>query len=232
MRQGVSFPRCPRRSARRRSTCCAPRSARRAQQTRDIMRLNYTLGELNNNNFDRYGEWLYHITVMGEPSATRAVGLADRRPPPRHQLLRPGRPGGDDAVLRWLRAGDRPHRQVHGHDDPAGRAEPGSGVHQRAARGAARRRRSSKVDKTGNNNLTEAFKDNVVIDYAGVKATELSAAQRRELLVSIALFVGNMDDGHAKVKMDEVGRQLDARRSRGSARRRRMRSSTTGSTAR
>ena len=38
------------------------------------MRLNYTLGELNDNNFDRYGEWLYHLTVMGEPSATEPWG--------------------------------------------------------------------------------------------------------------------------------------------------------------
>ena len=29
--------------------------------------------------------------------------------------------------------------------------------------------------KTGNNNLTEAFKDNVVLDYAGLRATPISA---------------------------------------------------------
>ena len=38
------------------------------------MRLNHTLGELNNNNFDEYGEWRYHITVMGTPSATEPWG--------------------------------------------------------------------------------------------------------------------------------------------------------------
>ena len=31
--------------------------------------------------------------------------------------------------------------------------------------------------KTGNNNLTEAFKDNVVLDYAGVRVSDLSAAR-------------------------------------------------------
>ena len=44
------------------------------KQTRDIMRLNHTLGELNDNDFDRYGEWRYHITVMGKPSATQPWG--------------------------------------------------------------------------------------------------------------------------------------------------------------
>src|SRR5687768_10868226 len=35
-------------------------SAKGLKLTRDIMRLNHTLGELNNNNFDEYGEWRYH----------------------------------------------------------------------------------------------------------------------------------------------------------------------------
>ena len=43
----------------------------------------------------------------------RTVGLAARRPPRHRQLLRPGRSGGDDAVLRGLGAGDGAVRQVH-----------------------------------------------------------------------------------------------------------------------
>jgi hypothetical protein len=35
--------------------------------------------------------------------------------------------------------------------------------------------------KTGNNNLTEAFKDNVILDYAGLRTNELSDATRRRL---------------------------------------------------
>ena len=126
MRQGVSFLEMT--EAQREKAfdlLRASLSAKGLKQTRNIMRLNYTLGELNGNNFDRYGELRYHMTVMGDPSATRAVGLAVRRPPRRHQLLRARRPGRDDADVRRLRAGDRPHRQVHRDDDPAGRAEQG-----------------------------------------------------------------------------------------------------------
>src|SRR6476660_6396785 len=65
------------------------------------------------------------------------------------------------------------------------------------------------VSKTGNNNLTEAFKDNVVLDYAGVRATALTDPQRQQLLALIALYVGNMDDGHARVKMEDVRKYLD-----------------------
>jgi hypothetical protein len=49
-------------------------SARGLKQTRDIMRLNETLAELTGSNFDEYGEWRYHITVMGTPSATEPWG--------------------------------------------------------------------------------------------------------------------------------------------------------------
>jgi len=65
------------------------------------------------------------------------------------------------------------------------------------------------ISKTGNNNLTEAFKDNVVLDYAGVRAAELSKQERKQLVDLIALYVDNMDDGHARVKMDEVRQHMD-----------------------
>ena len=52
---------------RRSALLRASLSARGLKLTRDIMRLNHTLGELNNNDFEQYGEWLYHITVMGKP---------------------------------------------------------------------------------------------------------------------------------------------------------------------
>ncbi len=75
---------------------------------------------------------------------------------------------------------------------------------------AQRKKAILEVSKTGNNNLTEAFKDNVVLDYAGLRADALSAeAQRKQLLDLVALYVGNMDDGHARVKMDEVRQHLD-----------------------
>jgi hypothetical protein len=74
---------------------------------------------------------------------------------------------------------------------------------------AQQRKAIIEVSKSGNNNLTEAFKDNVVLDYAGIRASELSAAQRGELERLIQLFVDNMKDGHAKVKMSEVRQHLD-----------------------
>ncbi len=68
------------------------------------------------------------------------------------------------------------------------------------------------VSKTGNNNLTEAFKDNVDLDYAGVEVRTFSAAQRKRLLELIGLFVSNLRDGHARVRMAEVEAHLDETR--------------------
>jgi hypothetical protein len=66
-----------------------------------------------------------------------------------------------------------------------------------------------KFAKAGEENLSEAWKDNVVIDYAGVRATDLTESQRRQLLDLVALYVGNIEDGHARVKMVEVRAHLD-----------------------
>ena len=51
-----------------------------------------------------------------------------------------------------------------------------------------RERAILKFSKSGNNNLTEAFKDNVVLDYAGIRASELSERQQQQLLELAGLY--------------------------------------------
>src|SRR5690606_9549511 len=65
------------------------------------------------------------------------------------------------------------------------------------------------VSKTGNDNVGEAFRDNVVLDYAGVRASSLHPEQKGRLLALVEQFVGYTREGHAKVKMDEVRAHLD-----------------------
>jgi hypothetical protein len=55
-----------------------------------------------------------------------------------------------------------------------------------------------RTSKDGNDNLTEAFKDNVVMDFAGVPARSLNDKQKRELLTLIGLYVHNMRDDQAR----------------------------------
>ena len=54
-----------------------------------------------------------------------------------------------------------------------------------------------------------AFRDNQVIPYEGIRATDLSADQRAQLVDLFSLHVGLIRDGHAEVKMDEVLRHID-----------------------
>jgi Protein of unknown function (DUF3500) len=183
-------------------------SAKGLKQTRDIMRLNHTLGELNDNDFDRYGEWRYHITVMGTPSATEPWGwqLDGHHAIINYFVLR------DQVVMTPLFAGSEPVIAASGkyNGTVVLQDEQNKGLaFVNALDDAQRRKAVLKVSKTGNENLAEAWKDNVVLDFAGVRVSELSEPQRKALLDLVALYVDNMDDGHARVKMDEVRRHLN-----------------------
>jgi hypothetical protein len=172
------------------------------------MRLNHTLGELNDNDFDRYGEWRYHITVMGTPSATEPWGwqFDGHHAVVNYFVL------ADQVVMTPFFAGSEPVIATSG--KYAGTSilqeEQNRGLAMVNALGEPQRKKAIlKVSKTGNENVAEAWKDNVVLDYAGVRMSELPDAQRTQLTSLIALYVDNMDDGHARVKMDEVRRHLE-----------------------
>lgn len=183
-------------------------SAKGLKQTRDIMRLNYTLGEMDHNDFDRYGEWRYHITVMGKPSATEPWGwqLDGHHAIINYFVL------GDQVVMTPFFAGSEPVVAPSGKYKGTSvlQDEQRSGLQLINALPEPQRAKAIlKVSKTGNENLTEAWKDNVVLDYAGIRVADMPEAQRRQLVALVALYIDNMDDGHARVKMDEVRAHLN-----------------------
>jgi len=183
-------------------------SAKGLKQTRDIMRLNETLGELNDNDFDRYGEWRYHITVMGKPSATEPWGwqLDGHHAIINYFVL------GDQVVMTPMFAGSEPVVAMSGKYKGTSvlQDEQNKGLALvKTLTEAQRQKAILRFSKTGNENLAEAWKDNVTLDYAGLPVADMSDAQRKQLLDLVGLYVDNMDDGHARVKMDEVRRHLD-----------------------
>ena len=183
-------------------------SAKGLKQTRDIMRLNHTLGELNGNDFEQYGEWLYNITVMGTPSATEPWGwqLDGHHAIVNYFVL------GDQVVMTPFFAGSEPVTATSGKFKGTTilQDEQNNGLAMiNALKEDLRKKAILQVSKTGNNNMTEAFKDNVVLDYAGVRASEFSKQEHKRLLDLIALYIDNMDKGHARVKMDEIRRHID-----------------------
>ena len=183
-------------------------SAKGLKQTRDVMRLNETLGELTGGNFEEYGEWQYFITVMGTPSATEPWGwqLDGHHAIINYFVL------GDQVVMTPFFAGSEPVIARSGKYKGTSvlQDEQNDGLAMVNALDETERKKAIlRFSKTADENLTEAWKDNVVLDYAGVRATDLKDAQRDRLLSLIALYVNNMDDGHARIKMDEVRSHLD-----------------------
>lgn len=183
-------------------------SAKGLNLSRDIMRLNHTLGELNGDNFEEYGEWKYWITVMGEPSPDEPWGWQLDG----HHLILNYFVLGDQVVMSPAFFGSEPVIATSGKysDTAILQEERAAGLAMlRALDDAQRARAVLDAEKTGNNNLAEAFKDNLVLDYAGVPATDLDAAEQEQLLALAALFIDNMDEGHAGVRLDEVRAHLD-----------------------
>jgi hypothetical protein len=209
VRQGVSFLEMS--DAQRDaafSMIGAAMSPRGTQLARDIMKLNHTLGELNNNDFEQYGEGRYYITMMGTPSGREPWGWQIDG----HHLIVNYFVLGDQVVMTPLFVGSEPVIARTG--KYAGtkilQAEQGKGLELiRALDESQRAKAVVKTGKTGNNNVGEAFKDNVVLDYAGIRAADLNAKQKDQLLALAGEYVANMDAGHAKVKLEEVKRHLD-----------------------
>jgi hypothetical protein len=183
-------------------------SAKGMRLTRDIMRLNETLAELTGDH-EFLGEWLYFITIMGKPSITEPWGW---------------QVDGHHAIINYFVLGDQVVMTPHfAGSEPviatSGKYKGTEILQQEQTQGLKlikalsddqRKQAILSFSKTGNNNLTEAFKDNVVLDYAGIRASELPSARRQQLIELADLYIGNMHDGHAKIKMDEVKRHLDS----------------------
>lgn len=209
IRQGVGFDEM---NAKQRKAAFrlmkASLSADGFELSTNIMKLNHTLGEINDN-FQEYGEWLYWITIMGEPSKTEPWGWQIDG----HHLIINYFVIGDQVVMTPLFVGSEPVVAETGKYKGISilQAEQNSGL--QLLRSLDERQKAAaiiEVSKEGNNNLTEAFKDNVVLEDVGVSASTFSPDQKSRLRALIKLYIDNMDDGHARVKMAEVDQYLPA----------------------
>ena len=183
-------------------------SAKGLKLSQDIMHLNQTLGELAGNDFERYSESLYWITLLGEPSKEEPWGWQIDG----HHLVINYFVLGDQVVMTPSFFGSEPVTAKSGkyHGTTILQDEQNQGLRMIQALTEAQRSKATlSSSKTSNNNLTEAFKDNVVLDHAGIRAAEFSPAQKQQLADLIGLYVSNVNDGHARVKMEEVNQHLD-----------------------
>ena len=183
-------------------------SARGLEKVRNVMKLNETIAEITNN-FTEYGEGLYNMTVMGEPSEKEPWGWQLEG----HHLVVNYFVLGDQVVMTPTFMGSEPVVAE------AGRYKGTRVMQEEQAKGLAlmqaltpEERQKAAIErgaKTVNKAQAQAFRDNLQLPYAGVKASEMNGKQRELLLEIVEEYVGNMGEGHAKVRMDEIRAHLN-----------------------
>jgi hypothetical protein len=208
-RQGVSFDEMTEMQKDvARGLLAASLSAKGLKLSRDIMHLNETLAELNDNNFVEYGEGKYWLTVMGAPSTTEPWGWQLDG----HHLIVNYFVLGDQVVMTPAFWGSEPAVAASGKyagtrimDD-----EQRAGLAMvRSLTPQQRERAILEPKKTGNNIRAQLFSDNIVLDYAGVPVASFTASQKRQLVDLIGLYIGNLRDEHARIHLADVEARLD-----------------------
>ncbi len=182
-------------------------SAKGLKVTRDIMNLNGTLGEMTGN-FEEYGEWFYWITIMGEPGGTAPWGWQLDG----HHVIINYFVLGDQVVMTPVFMGSEPVKAEGGKfkGTEVLQSEQDKGLALMRSL-SADQQASARIrkDKSGEDLLSAAYKDNLVMDFAGIRASEMNEAQKAQLLEVVADYVGNMKEGHAKARMTEVRKHLN-----------------------
>ena len=182
-------------------------SAKGFERSRAVMKLNDHLADLLNRH-DEYGEWLYHLTVMGAPSDTEPWGWQLDG----HHLIVNYFVLGDQVVMTPTFMGSEPVTATEGRyaGTSVMQDEQNKGLaFMRALSDEQRAAAIIQATKTANVPLAHAFRDNVEMPYVGLPGARLTVGQRTMLIELIGEYLGNMADGHAKVRMEEVRSQLD-----------------------
>jgi hypothetical protein len=180
-------------------------SQRGFEEALDIMHLNEAVLEMTGR-LSEYGEDLYWLSIMGTPSATEPWGWQWDG----HHLIINYFVLGDQVVVTPSFLGAEP---VHA---PIGKyaglqvfkADEERGLALARTLSEAQRAKTVIAPETSGEDFATAFRDNLVLDYKGIRYDELSTAQHDRLLALVGYHVGRMRDGQAQAKMEEVKRHL------------------------
>jgi hypothetical protein len=209
-RQGISFEEM---SERQKGLAFrlmrASLSARGLEKTENIMKLNGTLAELQSGNrASLFGQWKYWITIMGTPSATEPWGWQLDG----HHLIINYFVLGDQIVMTPTFLGSEPVRATAGKF--AGtvvlQEEQDKGLALfTSLNGMQRAVATIRSTKGTMDSVAGAYADNVVLDYAGIRATDLYGGQLEQLLDLIAEYIDNEPEGHAGIRLEQIRKHLD-----------------------
>jgi hypothetical protein len=183
------------------------------------MRLNHTIGEITGS-WTEYGEWVYFVSMFGEPSEHEPWGWQIDG----HHLIANCFVIGDQVVITPVFMGSEPVVAETG--IYAGTAvlqtEQNDGLDFIHALRQDQRSKAILYDSIFTDVLppergigsdgrvqTAALRDNVVVPYEGIRADELTAGQRVQLLNLAALYTGKLRDDHAQLWQQTVSQHLD-----------------------
>jgi hypothetical protein len=181
-------------------------SQRGYEEALDLMHLNETVREMTGR-LDEYGEDLYWLSIMGTPSAREPWGWQWDG----HHLTINYFVLGDQVVVTPSFLGAEPVHAVSGKyvGLRAFKGDEDRGLALFRALSESQRAKAVIAPETSGEDFTTAFRDNLVLDYKGIRFGELSTAQHDLLLGLVEYHIGRMRDGHAQMKMEEVKRRLN-----------------------
>jgi len=186
---------------------------------RDIMLLNHTVGEITGS-WTEYGEWVYFISVFGEPSAQAPWGWQIDG----HHLVVNCFVIGDQIVITPVFMGSEPVVAETGIYTGTCVLQPeqNEGLEFIQALRAEQRGKAILYDSILSTVLppergigsdgrvqTAAFRDNIQLPYEGIRSDELTTGQREQLLRLAALYTGRLRQDHAELWLDAVRQHLD-----------------------
>jgi hypothetical protein len=185
----------------------------------DIMKLNYTIGEITGS-WDEYGEWVYFLSIMGNPSADQPWGWQLDG----HHLILNCFVLQDQVVVTPMFLGSEPVIAETGRYQGTAvlQAEQDEGLELARSLTSAQRDKAVLYPSILSGQLppergrgpdgrirAAAFSDNLVLPYEGICAAELSDAQTQLLLDLIGLYTGRLRDGHSGVWLQSISAHLE-----------------------
>lgn len=207
VRQGLSLKEMmPDQSAAAWALIEASLSAKGLELSKRIMKTDKTLSELNGNEF--LDEDLYFITIMGNPHESEPWGWQLDG----HHLVINYFVLGDQVVMTPTFLGAEPAVATTGKyaGNEVLQAEQDAGLAFMQSLSQDHQKRATLDSrKPADNMVAAAHSDNLVLDFAGLKGAKLDESRQSALLDLIALYVSNMREGHASVRMNEVRAHID-----------------------
>lgn len=182
-------------------------SAKGLALSKDIMKTDQTLKELNNGS-DAYDEELYWFTFMGTPSNTEPWGWQLDG----HHLVINYFILGDQVVMSPVFMGGEPIITTSGKykGNSIFQDEQNLGLALIQSFNAEQQKEATlSMTKERDVAKAEAFKDNAIINYEGLPISKLTESQKEAFLQLTEQYINNIREGHQQIKMEEIKAHLD-----------------------